>query len=218
MLDPLYSFYSILLRNLLLWSTLTHHNSAKGLERNLLWVFQILDNLIFSVLSCPKCFKNSFCSHFKLFHQLSHNINKLCFLMRPRLIYGDLNFFIARTYKTFGETTKAGNFSESLNLHWHAIFFPICRHTIPVIDFSPRPILLLSTQTLTITVTHREIRKHIGKERNYYRIINRKRANSELFSKTNELLKIKKEHKLPFNVHQFLLEHTRLLTQGPQLW
>ena len=121
---------------------------------------------IFSVLSCPKCFKNSFCSHFKLFHQLSHNINKLCFLMRPRLIYGDLNFFIARTYKTFGETTKAGNFSESLNLHWHAIFFPICRHTIPVIDFSPRPILLLSTQTLTITVTHREIRKHIGKERN----------------------------------------------------
>ena len=41
---------------------------------------------------------------------MSRNINKLCFLMRPRLIDGDLNFFIGRTSKTFGKTRKQDDF------------------------------------------------------------------------------------------------------------
>ena len=66
-------------------------------------MFQILEKY-FQVLQkkimCAKIFQILNCRH------LSHNINKLCFLMRPRLIYGDLNFSIGRTYKTFGKTRK----------------------------------------------------------------------------------------------------------------
>ena len=64
-------------------------------------MFQILE--IFQVVQhflCFKIFQILNCCH------LSHNINKLCFLMRPRLIDGDLNFFIGRTSKTFGKTRK----------------------------------------------------------------------------------------------------------------
>ena len=54
-----------------------------------------------STCKMSSTFKMSFL--FQNVSYLAHNFNKLCFLTRPHLIYGDLNFSIALKYKLLGK-------------------------------------------------------------------------------------------------------------------
>ena len=97
---------------------------------------------------CFSCFKMSPTFKMPFLFQnvsyLAHNFNKLCFLTRPHLIYGDLNFSIALKYKLLG---KHQNLDDSSFVSvWSSDQF--CHNSSAVESGSWCPFEVLWSQTL----------------------------------------------------------------------